>query len=389
VGRTRLLWAFFKEGTFVNVVKYILLVSILFISQAVFATLPTFGTASESKYAREFSPPANKSLIYIYYRLDDGNDVSPPIKLNNYDIGRLVPGSFMVWKLSPGRLELRVNGARSSGVGISSRAGRVYRFRLSVRQTAAGPEPELILVRGSDRSDMAATRLLKNPRSVTELAASTQSSPAVTQQSPRTTTSEPVAKAEAQPEPRTESKPQPGPQFASSSGIVSGGFGLMLKAGALTLSEETQLILGSNRSFDDSATPFSAELYYQYPSGLAIGGEITSYTASFTTTGLNDKHDVDVLLFLGNVKKYFRSNASLQPYIGAGIGYATTDTSGPSISGNTSGVTYQLLGGIEYRGAEVGVFGEFKYISADTESDNNESIDVSGMGILGGIAFHF
>ena len=121
--------------------------------------------------------------------------------------------------------------------------------------------------------------------------------------------------------------------------------------------------------------------------GFAVGGEILSYTAEFTTAG--NKHDVDVLSFLANAKKYFRTDSSLQPYIGAGLGVATTDISGPSISGNTSGLAYQLTAGLEYRSESIGVFGEIKTIGADTEDDSNENIDVSGTGFFAGVAFHF
>ena len=179
--------------------------------------------------------------------------------------------------------------------------------------------------------------------------------------------------------------------------LEAGGVGVMLKVGALTLSEETQSIrvngVDYDLIFDDSASGvFAVEVYYQFNSGLAVGGEILNYTANFTTAGIGtDEHDVDVLTVMGIVKQYFRPNSSLQPYLGAGLGVTSTDISGPpgGIAGNTSGISYQVLAGIEYRGADIGVFGEAKYLSADTEDDNNQSIDVSGTGLFAGVAFHF
>ncbi len=114
-----------------------------------------------------------------------------------------------------------------------------------------------------------------------------------------------------------------------------------------------------------------------------------SYSTEISTPGFSDKNDVDVFIIFANGKKYFRTDSRLQPFIGAGIGGASTDVSGPTIDGSTSGLAYQLMAGVEYRSKNFGVFAELKSISADTESDNNEKIDVSGTGFFAGIAFHF
>ena len=358
----------------------ILSLLMLLTSHVTYAAAPVFGTAAQSKYAREVSAPKGKAVIYIYRRNDDGRGTSPTITLNNYVIGRLVPGSFTVWTLPPGQLALQVGGVKSAGYSIRSRAGKIYRFRLAVKQTAAGPEAKLKLMPSSARHDIAGTRLLKNPRALTALAINKPGRP---------TTPKATAKKSAKitvVEPEQEQTQQPAPDVA----VAPGGIGIMLKTGIMTLSEDTQFIVGANRSFDSSASsPLSIEAYYQFSSGLTAGGEIMSYTANFTTVGLSDEHDVDVLLIMGNVKQYFRNRSRLQPFIGAGIGSVTTSISGPTISGDTSGIAYQLLGGVEYRNSNLGFSGEVKYISADSKSDNNESVDVSGIGIFAGIAYHF
>lgn len=363
---------------------YLLLLVTLLASHNVFAAMPVFGTSSESKRAQEFAAPKDKAIIYIYQLEKDGTGVSPRIWLNNYEIGRLVPGAFSVWKLSPGRLSIRVEGTDRASVSMFTKAGKVYLFRLDAARASAGPRVRVTSLPESFRADLKSTRLLKNPRTVTSVATTKPAMP-VAPVKPAMT-SKPAMTAEPEPQ------QQPETQISSNSVTYQepGGIGVMLKAGVLTLSEDTQTILGSARQFDDSASgPLGLEAYYQFGSGFTIGGEVLKYSAEFTTVGMTDVHDVDVLIIMGNAKKYFRTSSSIQPYIGAGLGVASTDVSGPTIGGSTSGLAYQAMLGLEFRGASVGGFGEFKYISADTEDDNSEHIDVSGMGLFAGIAFYF
>jgi opacity protein-like surface antigen len=366
--------------------KYLLVLATFLVNHAAFADLPIYATPAASKQAHGFKPPKGKAIVYIYQRLEDGRDVSPKIWINNYEIGRLVPGTFTVWKMSPGRLNIRVGETDSANLAMTMQAGQIYRFRLSVSETNAGTQIRIRSIPARLHSELASTRLLKNPRQVTSLVTRT---PVV----PKQPVSPPVR--EQAPQPKKTPSVQVSEQEYDSSlsvdgSITPGGFGLMFKTGTLTLSEDTQTILGTDRRFDDSASSlFAAELYYQFDSGVTVGAELLSYTADFTTVGMTDTHNVDVTIIFANARRYFRNYSSFQPYIGAGAGLAVTDISGPTLGGNTAGVAYQLLTGVEYRGADVGVFGEIKYVGAETEDDNGETIDVSGTGIFAGVAFHF
>ena len=370
--------------------------------KSVWASVPVFGTTAESKRAQQFTAPADKAVIYLYQLPRDGKGVSPRIWLNNYEIGRLVPGSFSVWKLSPGHLRIHIEGTDRTSVSMISQAGKVYLFRLTVTQTRSGPQTKITSLPESFRYDLRSTKLLKNPRTVTRIARSqparpkqpvkrvtptvpvqppkpaksvTPKQPTVTAKAPTTT---PVEETELQAEEETSPYREPS------------GVNMLLKTGVITLSEESQSLLGTDLIYDDSASGVLAiEGYYQFDSGFTIGGELLKYSAEFTTVGSNQVHNVDVLAVMGTAKKFFRVGSSLQPYIGAGLGFATTDISGPSFGGNTSGVAYQLMAGLEYRSDSIGVFGEFKMLSADTEDDGGESVDVSGTGLFAGVAFHF
>lgn len=353
-----------KTLTGLKAVKCILLLVLMQVSYAASADAPVFATTTQSNYARKFVPPKGKAVVYIYQRRGDGKGVSPTIWLNKYKVGRLVPGAFTVLKLSPGRLKIRVNANKPAHLSIVAKAGKIYRFRLSVTQTAAGSRARLIEY---PRSDMASTRWIRNPRTVTSVA-----------------TRSPGATKRARAKPVRKSRRNRGQV------VVPGDIGLMFKVGALTLSEDTQMITGANRRFDNSVSGlYAIEAYYQFDTGLTLGGEIMHYTTEFTTVGFNDRHDVDVIVLMANTKKYFHTSSRLQPFIGVGIGFASTNISGPAINGYTYGLAYQLMAGVEYRGTNMGVFGEVKYVGADTESKYDVNIDVSGIGIFAGIAFHF
>lgn len=357
-----------------NIVKSIVLLLMLLGSHVVAAAIPVFATSAESKYARELRPPKGKALVYIYQRRGDGAAVSPTIWLNNYQIGRLVPGSFTVWQLAPGRLEVRIDGTDPATLTLRSEAGKVYLFRLSVSQSGAGAKEQLESLPESYRADLAATQLIKNPRQVT--AAVTPVLPA-----------KPVAPAAPSVAAKPVSTPPVTSPPAATVALEPGGLSVMLKTGSMTLSQGSQTIIGVDSSFDTNATgTYALEVDYQNAAGLTVGGELMGYKSDFTRSGSTSS--VDVLTLFGTAKQYFNLEASLQPYLGAGLGAATTSVSG-AIGGNTSGFAYEVMGGVEYRSQRFGVVGEVKYIGAKTKSSNDQDIDVSGTAILAGIVYHF
>jgi opacity protein-like surface antigen len=379
----------FGKGRRMNGIKSMLLLLLLTVNHFVFAAPPNFASPAESQRAREYTPPPGKALVYIYQRQQDGRGVSPTIWMNNYEIGRLVPGTFTVWKLAPGRLSLRVDGTKSASLSMKIQAGRIYRFRLSVAEETTGLRAKFRLVPETYRSELASTRLIKNPRDVSTVTAAPARPKTAKPAIPPATARETPLQTDKQ-SITTDQEEDKQTDIAWNAPIVPGGMGLMLKTGSLTLTEDRQTILAADRRFEESVSGLLAvELYYQFDSGLTLGGELIQYSAEFTTLGMMDNHDVDVTIILFNSRKYFRNYSGLQPYIGAGIGVAVTDISGPTIGGNTAGVAYKLLTGLEYRWAKVGLFGELNYIGADTEDDNNESVDVSGTGIAAGVVFHF
>lgn len=346
--------------------------------QIVAAVEPVFAPDSEASYARTLVPRKGKAIVYIYMRQQDGNNTSPKIWLNNYEIGRLVPGSFTVWQLAPGRLQLKVGGIEPSTVSLISQAGKIYMFRLVLSHSELGTKAEIEKMPSSSRSELAATGLIKNPRQVTPVAAPVvQAKPA---------TPPPVTEAESTPSPT----PRQHERHRTRDNVRPGGMAVMLKTGGLSISKQSQTILGYDSTFDKSASGiYGFEVYYQSRSGVAMGGEFLAYKAHFTTVGLSASGDVSTMVGLFSVKRYFRTESSFQPYIGVGTGIAITSLSGTAFTGNTAGVAYALDGGLEYRTQSVGAFAEARYIYANTKDKNSQSIDMTSSGFMAGVVFHF
>jgi len=361
----------------VRIVKVLLIIILFGLNQYLFAAAPVFGSAKETNYARSLKPPKGKSLIYIYQRPQSGGEVSPLITLNKYNIGRIVPGSFTVWQLAPGRRELNVAGSQPANMVLRSTAGKIYLFRVNVTRTESGTRAVLESLPVSYRGELAACRLIKNPRNI--------SAPELAPM-PQRQAKAPAAETKP-PQARHEKKAR---HTAGRRSPTVGGLSLQIKTGSLSVANGTQTILSQDRLFDKSTSGLlGLGIDYQSSSGLSLGGEILNYKAHFVTSGLNDSHEVNVYALLANAKQYYLTDSVFQPYLGVGIGVAVTSISGPSIRGNTAGLAYQLLAGMEYRYANLGFFAEAKYLGANTRDSNNQNVDVSGSGIFAGVSFHY
>lgn len=359
--------------------KSVLILVALLASHSLYAADPVFGSDKETRFARGLKPPKGKAIVYIYERQQDGDVATPTIWLNKYKIGRIVPGSFTVWQLAPGQLNLRVDGLNPATLSVLSQAGRVYLFRISVTKTGKGLQAQIENLPDTYRGDLMATRLIKNPRQVT----------AAMVQAPAKTATAPIVSTAP-----VESKPQASRRHEDARKVHvrqrPGGYGVMLKLGTFSVSNQTQNIIGSDRAFDKSASGvFALEVYKQSASGLAYGGELVNYKLHFTTVGDSTSGDISALVGLANARQYYRTDTEIQPYLGIGIGYAFTDSSGTAFSGNTAGFAYQLVGGVEYRTSNMGFFAEYKYLGAKTKDSIGNTIDATGSGFFAGMALHF
>ena len=362
-----------------KIIQYTCLLLMLAGYQLVQAAEPIFASDAESASARELKPSAGKALIYIYQRNDAGAAVSPRVWLNNYEIGHLAPGSFTVWQLAPGRLEIKIDGAPPVTLILQSEAGKLFLFRVSMKQTENGKKAVLESLPEYDRMDMAGTRLLRNPRELSApvTASGTPAAPVGT-----------AAATSSTPPPQTTSAHAA--KHSREEALTTGGYSLALKVGSMSLAQDSQTVLGVPSTFDKKASGnYAIEFDSLYESGMAVGFEWKTYKTSFTRSGITS--DVSVNAYLIDWKQYFNTASHWQPYFGLGLGYATSSISGTTgaISGSTSGFAWQALGGLEYRGQSFGVLAEVSYLGANTSDSSNQKIDLSGTALLAGVVFHF
>jgi opacity protein-like surface antigen len=166
---------------------------------------------------------------------------------------------------------------------------------------------------------------------------------------------------------------------------------LILKTGSFEMSDRSQVVGGLQSQFDSSADGvIGAELEWRDRSGFAFGGELYRFTNNIVAVGTSLTGEMEVVAFLANAKKYFEITGFLYPYVGAGLGVASSSFSG-DLTGNASGPAYQAMAGIEFRSKNIGLYTELKYLSSKTEDSANAKIKIGGTGKnLGlGVSFGF
>jgi len=172
--------------------------------------------------------------------------------------------------------------------------------------------------------------------------------------------------------------------------VAAGSIAFIAKAGTFKVSKDRQIIDGGLVIIDDSASGvFGLELEWRQTDGIAFGLEYVQYENDVSTTGSSLRSTMDTVAILGNVKKYFRPTATVNPYIGAGIGAAAIDFNGDLITGSAGGLAAQMMGGVEFQWEKVGLYTELKYLYAEPEDDFNQKAKGSGTGAFAGIRIAF
>jgi opacity protein-like surface antigen len=172
----------------------------------------------------------------------------------------------------------------------------------------------------------------------------------------------------------------------------------MFKPGSFKINTESQtlnLTSGTTSStfalqFDSSSSSvFGVEGEWFVRPDISVGAELVKFSNNFMIASPAANETTDTIAFLVNAKRYFLPASDWQPYIGAGLGLATVDFSGPNIAGSTSGVALQAVGGVQWRRGQFALRAEYKYLKADTEDDFGQKVDMSGSGLFVGIGFYF
>lgn len=326
---------------------YLAILALTFFVQQVLAAVP-LASAEADRRAKQAVPPAGKALVYVY-RLDDrGAPLSPSIRINTRELTSLAPRTFGFWAVNPGRVDLRA-GTSGSRVTLRCQEGRIYFVQMTV---AANGSANLRAVSyGTGRRDTYRAHLIREVRPV-ERAAPAQ------------------------------------PRAAHQTGMT-----LILKAGSFRLGHASQSILGSTLDFSSTATAWGIEGEWRIPSDFAFGLEVGGHSHSYTSAGSGPAGDMSVTSVFINAKKYFRGTSIVQPYVGAGLGAATTDFSG-GVSGSAGGFAVQAMTGAAFRWQRFGLYTELKYQSAKTRGTDaltggSVPVDASGIGLFAGVDVHF
>jgi hypothetical protein len=333
-------------------------------------------TPEQDRYAKQAVPPAGKALIYVF-RLDDAKpQVSTGLWLNKRDSGFLEPRTYGMWAAGPGRLEVRAGRIDAPPLTINCEAGRIYFMQLAVN--ADGSVNLRQVPYGTGRTEMRTARLVLDPA----IAARAAAAPAVAA-APATGSAPAKAAPAEQPPAKTTQEKSAAPDQKAASGVT-----LIAKAGSFQLANDAQTIIGLPRSFSAASVAYGIEGEWRMENGLAFGLEFFGHTQDYTTTASTESGDMVVTNVFLNMKKYFRPNDLVQPYIGVGIGAASSSFSG-AITGSAGGFAMQGMTGIALRWQRFGIYTEFKYESAEVEDAAGTMVDASGTGLFAGLSVHF
>ena len=339
-----------------RITQLVILALVLFMHQAV-AAVPLASTDADRR-AKQAVPPAGKALLYVY-RLDDrGPSQSASVWINSGEFTGLATRTFGYWSVAPGRVDVRA-GTSGARVTLRCQQGRIYFVQMTV---AANGRADLRVVSyGTGRRDTYQARLIRDVR--------------------------PAAR------PAPSRKPATRPIGVARTGVTQTGVTLILKVGNFRLGDGSQSILGFTRDFSSTATAWGLEGEWRIPSDFAFGLEVGSHSHSFTSVGSGATGDMGITSVFVNAKKYFRGATLVQPYVGAGIGAATTDFSG-GVTGSATGFAAQAMTGVAFRWQRFGVYTELKYQSArtrgtDAVTGSSVPVNASGMGLYAGVDVHF
>jgi hypothetical protein len=324
----------------------------LLCSVPVLAAVPYAGPDADRK-AKQALPPAGKALLYLYRGPDKGPAQSPVLQLNKRALAGLAAGTFLYWDVRPGRQNLRVGDGPV--LSLTAQSGRIYFIRLTVH---ADGRAELRQVPyGTGRREVHTARLVRESAPV-KPAAAKPAAPPVTR-------------------------------------AARSGFNLILKGGSFSLGKKSQNIDADDpatggtatfrTTFGQAASAFGLEGEWVSDSGWAFGGELATHTHDYTTepVGTVGQGDMQVITVLFNAKRYFRTAALVQPFVGAGLGLSTARFSG-QLKGNTAGFAAQVMGGVAFRWEHVGLYTGLQYQLAETADAS-----ASGLALWAGVGVRF
>ena len=359
-----------------------------------FSGLPAHG---QDDFRRAIPPPG-KALVFVFRVDREPLAAQVPVIVNKELIGELANGTFLAATVSPGPTSLRIGQRLVSTLSFVATANESYFVRVeaiagqTLVRTVASPvsEPE-------GRRSLAQSRfvgvapaavippVVPPPVVAAPVVAAPVAAPPVV--APVAVTPPVVAPAPPAEPPATQ--PTPAREVsAPTEPRRESAFALIANAGTFKLTNENQVVAGLASTYDTtSKSVFGVEAEWRSRAGFAVGGEVFSYKNDLVTTGATPNAQQEVLAFMVNGKYYFRAASWFYPFVGAGIGAARATYSG-GLTGDSTGVAYQGVAGMEFRFKPVGLYVQYKNLASKTGSTGNE-VKIGGSGILAGVSIIF
>ena len=341
--------------------------------------------------ARRATPPPGKALVFVFR-----NDRVPlaaqvPVVVNTELLGELANGTFVTATVSPGNTYLRIGDRVLSTLYFVAAANQSYFVRIDATYGLPLVRTDVQLVSETEgRRSLEQSRYVGGaPSAVAAAPRPPQPSaapvpppppPSVVAKPPPPSVAPAPAAARPAPEPVVSAPTEPGRESA---------FALIVSAGTFKLANGNQAVAGLPSTYDTtSKSVFGIEAEWRSGAGFSVGGEIFSYKNDLVSpTAANPNAQQEVLAFMVNGKYYFRAASWFYPFVGAGIGVASATYSG-GFTGSSTGLAYQGLAGMEFRFKPVGLYVQYKNLSAKT-GDTGKEVKVGGSGFLAGISISF
>lgn len=163
---------------------------------------------------------------------------------------------------------------------------------------------------------------------------------------------------------------------------------LILTVGAFHLSHNQQNLSGTTTRLGTNAgSAFNIAWEQRHYNGIAYGAEYLIFRNALSQPGRTGTATSQ--LFMLTLKKYARPAAHIYPYIGVSAGLADTALGG--IRGATGvGPAVEIDGGVEFEWAHmIGLYTELRGIYAQPGDIYGTHVNISGVGIYGGVSMLF
>jgi opacity protein-like surface antigen len=354
-------------------------------------------------HAQVASPPPGKALVVLYRSDKQPVAARVPVIVNADRLGDLGNGEFVNAVVNPGRTFLRVGDRILTTLAIQTSANQTSYVLV---QAVPGLTPVRVDMRemnqASARPVLAQSRPAaagaavppRAPAAAAPLAAAPAAAaraPAAPAPAPRPPVAAAPAAAPPPPPQRLTPREPPPPveEEEEEAELRKWRVAVIAKTGAFKLTTATQTIGGLTTSYDKSSKPvvgLEAELRHQ--DGFAVGVEAFYYKNDLTVPGTTLQGEQTVVSGTLNGKYYFRLADWFYPFIGAGAGFAGANFGG-DFQGKSSGPVFQGMAGADLRFGRVGLYLEYKYLSATTSDKANQKIKAGGSGILAGVSIAF